>query len=222
MEKEKILPIQGIFFKDFANAHIPEQLKEMYLDKIYDYFLKGKKEQVVLDIGSNCGLFSFYAYRYSKVIYALEPSAVHFETLNFMLNFNQMNDKVVPIQKALALENGRAVLGHNDNITTFSLHTAVRQPGLETEDVETIRLDTLLDEIKEDRIDFMKMDIEGVEAEIIGSASFEKACKKIQAIVIELHEWNGFNPKQLFNTLADYGYKVRQIPSEAMIIGAER
>lgn len=212
--------MQGIFFKDFKNSYIPEILKELYRERIYSNFIENKKDLVILDIGGNIGLFSQYAYPFAKTIYILEPSQTHMEVIEFMLNFNMMNDRVVPIRKALASTTGKTSFYHNDNVTMFSMNEAVSNGT--KEEVDTVDLLTLLDEIKEPKVDFMKLDIEGSEAEVIGSESFQKACQKIDSMVVELHAWNGSNPKQIITTLRDYGYKVYPIPADAMLLGATR
>jgi hypothetical protein len=87
------------------------------------------------------------------------------------------------------------------------------------ETVEGIRFDTFVKNEKIDKIDFLKLDIEGSECEVIASESFANIVPILEALVVELHSWSGVNPQQVVTTLRDYGFLVRQIPSEATILG---
>lgn len=219
MEEKKL---QGIFFKDFSTAYIPEILKELYRERVYAPFFEGNRDMTVVDCGANVGLFSFYAYEFAKKIYAIEPSAQHFDTFSHMIKFNGMENKVVGINKAVSVENGKTRFYHNNNSTMWSLKDTVNKKD-DFEEVETISFDTLFETIiNEPVIDFLKLDIEGSEGEVIGSQGFQNIAPKIKAMVVELHAWNGFNQSQIFNTLTDYGFKVFPIKAEAMLLGATR
>lgn len=214
--------MQALFFNDFKNAYLPEQLKEMYRDRIYEPFIGGKKDLVMLDVGGNIGMFSFYAYEYAKKIYILEPSKQHQEVITTMLKYNKMDDKVELVGKALADSDGTMDFYHNENVTMFSLKKEVNGKPEDKETVPTIRLDTLFTQYKIDHVDFMKLDVEGSEIDIVNSEGFAKVADKIDAMVIELHAWSGRNPSQLTTTLIDFGFEVTPITGEAMLFGARR
>ncbi|MEK9208156.1 MAG: FkbM family methyltransferase [Patescibacteria group bacterium] len=199
------LPINGIFFRDFKNAYIPEILKEIYRDKVYDPYLKEKKDLVIMDVGANIGLFTQYAYTYAKSVYSVEPSKDHAEVLNTMIAYNKL-DKVIVINAAISNSDGTAKFYHNENVTMYSLKDAVNGKPQEVEDVKTYALDTLFSEYKIDYIDFMKLDVEGSECEIIGSKGFENVREKIGTIVGEYHNWSGYNPHQLEASFRDNGF----------------
>lgn len=202
---------QGIFFKDFSNAYVPNILTEIYTDKIYDPFLKGKKDLTIIDLGANIGLWTFYAQDKAKVVYSVEPAAQHFDTLQTMLAYNNFSN-VVPINKAISHENGTATFHHSRNSTMFTLKDNLGEmDNGESETVETITIDKLFDDYKIDHVDFIKMDVEGEEPFLIGSAGFAKVAPKIDMIVGEVHVWSGVNPEQTMATLRDYGFETNWI-----------
>ena len=213
---------QGIFFKDFENAYIPEILKELYRDRVYDPFLKGKKDLTIIDAGANIGLFTFYAYDKAKRIYAIEPSAEHFETLVTMCMFNNFQN-VVPIQAALANENGEKTFYHSPNTTMYSLKDVVHQQGQEVETVNCVNFPSLFKEHKIDHVDFLKLDIEGSEDEVFGGESFTKVAKKIDTIVGEWHTWSNISQQMLKTTLMDHGFTFDWLnKTEASVFVAKR
>lgn len=214
--------MQGIFFENFATSYIPEILKELYRDRIYDQFLVGKKDLTILDIGGNIGLFSFFAYPFAKKIYIVEPSKQHVKVIKEMLSYNKMDKYVVVVEKALGGKNGTADFHHNTNATMFSLKSEVDDKTSATETVEVVDMDTLFTQNNLDHVDFVKLDVEGSEIDVVNSEGFAKVADKIDAMVIELHAWAGRNPSQLTTTLMDLGFEVFPIKSEATLFGVRR
>lgn len=214
----------GIFYKDFKTSYIPEILKELYRERVYFPYLEqdGRTDLVILDVGCNIGLFTQYAYPFASKIYSVEPSKTHLEVLEHMVKFNKMDDKVTIIGKAVSNKNGTADFYHPDNVTMFSLKDAVTNDKENKETVETVDMETLFTQNNIKHVDFMKLDVEGVECEIIGSPSFAKVADRIDSMVVEWHTWSMRNPKQIETTLRDLGFKVRIIPADATLIGATR
>lgn len=214
--------IQGIFFRDFSTSYIPEILKELYRDAIYEPFLSGRKDLVMLDLGGNIGLWSFYASQYAKQIYCVEPSQAHQEVIKQMLSFNKIKN-VTPVQVAVSHQDGEATFYHNENVTMYSLKQEVNNKPEEAEKVRTVTLKTLFDELKLDHVDFMKMDIEGSESEVFGSQAFAEVAQKIDTCVGEFHTWSGVNPKQFETYFLDNGFSFRWLnATEAQTFVAQR
>lgn len=214
------MKLQGIFFTDFSQSYIPEILKELYRDRIYDPFLVGKKDLVVFDIGANIGLFSQFIAPYAKQIFAVEPSKQHIETIQHMIQFNGLT-QVIPLQLAVSHKAGMAEFYHNDNQTMFSLKKEVNTRPQDVELVPTVTLDGLLKDVE--HVDFMKIDIEGAEAEVFGSEGFEKCADKIDIIVGEFHQWSGVNPKLFESYFTDRGFLFNWLnKTEASVFSAER
>jgi len=214
-------PIKGFFFRDFKQTYMPEILKEIYRDQVYESKLAGKKDLVMADFGTNIGLWTFYAYDKASKIYSLEPAKEHFECFVTMLANNDMMDKVVPIQKAISNENGKAKFFHNANTTMYSLNEAVSQG--EFEEVETITFDKFFKENKIKYLDFLKVDIEGAEAQLFGDDGFDKVKDKIDIIMGEFHAWTNINPKQFENYFRDRGFTFEWVnKTEATLFLAER
>lgn len=211
--------LKGIFFKDFQNSYIPEILQELYRDKVYAPLLEGKKDLTILDIGANIGLFSLYASDFAKKIYAFEPAKEHVETMAAMLEFNGLTDKVIIVPRAISDKDGTATFHHSKNQTMYSLSPLVND-NQEVEEVQTMTIETAFDELKLDHVDFMKLDIEGAESEVVCGKPFENVSKKIDSMVVEWHTWGGRNPSQIVTALSDYGFKVTPISADATLFSA--
>lgn len=214
--------MKGIFFEDFKNSYIPNILKEVYLDQAYAPILHGRKDLTIVDVGANIGLTSFYFYDYASKIYSLEPAQQHFNVMKHMITFNKMDDRIIPIKKALSHENGKATFYHNENVTMFSLNGAVNSQPDKAEEVETITFDKLFEEQDITHVDMLKLDTEGAEHEIIGSKGFDLVADKIDVVIGEHHAWSGKNPDQFRTAFIDRGFNFQWIPNEAQLFIAKR
>ena len=207
-------PLETNFF-----GHI---FSEIYKEGAYVDLLEGRKDLTILDIGANVGITSYYFSQFAKQVYSLEPSSEHFELLSKMVDFNKLTN-VKPINKALFTDNGKFPFGGPDvNRTMRSLHMAVWQDGKPIEEVETITLEKLFEDEKIDHVDFMKLDIEGSEIEVVSHETFRKVADKIDAMLIESHSWSGRNQNQLVEALRKSGFKVKTLETDAQILVATK
>jgi len=214
--------IQGIFwYGDIDNYFLGHQFEEIYKTRIYAPYLENIKDAVVLDIGANVGVFSYYASKYAKQVYALEPALIHFNILNEMIKFNKL-ENVTPIKKALFFNEKDYPLWHNQNRTMYSLHQSVNDGKEKPEMVKSITLDKLFEENNIEHINLMKLDIEGSETEVISSKGFSKVSDKIDVVIGETHQWSGRHPNQLIEAFKTNGFIVNGIPNDAQIFVATK
>ena len=210
------LQFNVIHFRDWDNAHVPEILQEIYLQKIYYPYLSGKKDAIILDLGLNIGLFSIYASKYAKQIYAFEPAKSIFSLAQKNIYENGI-ENVKLFQKAIGPTDGKTTFYHSTNKTMYSLSPAVND-NKEKEEVETVRLDTFVKQEKIERIDLIKCDIEGTESNLFTSESFKNIVPIVDCLVYEWHQWSISNPNVINHGLMDYGFrKIKQLPSQAVV-----
>lgn len=216
--------MHGIFFEPpISKNFLGHQLSEIYKEGVYAPFFNGKKDLTVVDIGANVGVTAYYFSHYAKVVHAIEPSAEHFNVLTHMIAYNQL-DNVKAHKKAMWIKNlDRGIFYHNsDNKTMFSLHAGVHDQKENPEQVEVVTLDKFFEDNKIDHCDFMKVDIEGSEFELLGGEGFRKVAPKIDVVFLEWHKWAGRNPNQLKQSLENNGFEVNSIPADAdLMIGVK-
>jgi len=125
---------------------------------------------VFLDGGANDGVYSLYAARRvgdSGRVIAIEPSSREYERLLSNLRLNKIGN-VEALGVALGEAPGSAVLaiaeeGHEGQNT---IGERVSNPTVETRAHETVRVETidgLVDELGLERVDVVKLDVEGSE-----------------------------------------------------------
>ena len=227
-------PLQAIFFRDLFDDCLPQIFDEIFTKNIYKPYFEGKKDLIVMDVGANIGLFTLYAYPYSKKIYAIEPASDHFETLTKFIEFNKL-ERVTTIKKAISNQNGQADFYHAYNTTMHCLNPFVKKfndefataynrehKETEIEKVETITLDSLFKEQNIEYVDFLKLDVEGEEAKILGHSSFELVVPKIKMMLVESHGWNESNTNILKASIIDRGFEVKMISESPVLFLATR
>ena len=214
--------LQAIFWTgDIDNHYLGHQFEEIFKSRIYAPYLENIKDAVVLDIGANVGIFSLYASKYAKRVYALEPSLEHYTTLTQMLSFNKITN-VIPLKKAIYIKSGQFPFHHNKNRTMYSLHQSVEDNSQKPEQVSTTTLDELIDVQKIDHINLMKIDVEGSEFEILGGEGFRKIASKVDVVIGESHVWANRHVNQLRESLKNNGFSVTGIPNDAQLFVATK
>ena len=161
--------------------------KEIFLDKEYEYEnIKVEENDIVLDLGANIGIFSLYAEsKKSKHIYSFEPIKEYYE----MLKENLKNYKNIQFfNSAISYKTGKSKIVRNFDNNTI-LTEVYDQFGIKNEnktEIDTLSINDFIDNIE--KIDFMKLDIEGSEYDIFENIT-NYNLNKISKIVCEYH-WN--------------------------------
>lgn len=197
-------------------------MAEIYKDRVYAPFIEGRRDLTIMDIGAHVGIFSIYAHPFAKKIYAVEPSTEHFMALQQNIVANEL-DKVEAIQLAVGNEIKQIEFFNNPNNKTMnSAKPAGWQEGWGKERVQQVTLEKLFEDNKIEHVDFMKLDIEGNEFDVICGSGFEKVAPKIDMILTETHKWANRHPNQIIEGFKNNGFEVQQIQNDASLLIARR
>lgn len=139
---------------------------------LFCFYLRNKdRYKKVADLGANIGLHSIIFTNIGFDVTSYEPDKKHFEKIKENFNLNCSSKKINIINKAISTKKGQLeFIRINDNSTGSHLSGAKEKYYGE---VEKTIVDT--DAFKEiiSNFDFIKIDVEGHEAEIILSTTFE-------------------------------------------------
>jgi FkbM family methyltransferase len=154
---------------------------------------------VVLDVGANMGVFSRYAIANgAKKVYSFEPIQENYD----LLKKNSNEFPIVPFSFAISNKNGTENF-HIDS--TEGGHTILdKDPNnSRTDEIREIDCYTLDYLFKgnwiPDKIDFLKIDVEGAEIKVLEGISDENL-GKINKIAIEWHKFL-FDDENLLDTI---------------------
>ncbi len=196
------------------NAASIQLMKDIFERNVYGRRFPFNHRNIILDLGAHQGYFALFAAYHSlpgSRIICVEPDEQNFFILQRNMKFVQSKE-VVLINKALASTNGTRLLfkGNSQNHSLFP----VGQNPLSTNtavSAETIMLDQLLAEQGLEQVDFLKMDIEGAEYEVLLNTA-AGVLKKIAVICLEFHDLRsaGYSGEQLRSHLLNNGFTIDQ------------
>jgi len=169
-------------------------------DKCLNQFVKWcdnqhKKFNLIVDVGAWCGTWATSMQKYCKKMYCYEPNKIHYECLvrnlsphNHVKLYNQAvgkDDGFVKLTNEFATQNTRVLL--------------------EKGETKINKLDSL--DLVE--ADMLKIDVEGLEMEVLKGAS--KTLQNIEYIMIELNNNSkkyGSSNLEIEKHLKDLGFKI--------------
>lgn len=128
------------------------------------YWSNRKRYKKAADIGANIGLHSLLMSKCDWIVNSFEPDPKHAEAIKINLDINNANNVEI-IQKAVSdKDDNKSFIRVLGNTTGSHLEGAKENPygDLEKFNVETVSIKSILKEN-----DFVKMDVEGEEANII-------------------------------------------------------
>ncbi len=166
----------------------------------------------VLDVGANIGYFSVMLAKQvgpAGHVWAFEPTQTYGRRLTEHLQLNQLTDRVTVVPLALSDHDGKATISIGQASAT--LHPLDNAPPRAIETIGMRRLDDMVDAMGIDRIDLIKVDIDGHEPAFLRGA--ERTIRKHQPImIVEFFQGNldmaGGDVRQLKDQLENMGYRL--------------
>jgi FkbM family methyltransferase len=172
-------------------------------------------DPIAIDVGGNLGGFSLYLSLKGFSVHAFEPIA---ETFNLM----QENFRLNP-QLATRIHGYPLGCGAQNEVVEFILSKAspqqnkiapiANQPGNYDKicQCKVVKIDTFLEELNITQVDFLKIDVEGFETQVLKGAEKFLSDGKIKFIYTELIPQAfadaGSSMEEFLQLLSDFGYK---------------
>ena len=182
-------------------------------DEIIEYFTP-KQGDIVVDIGANIGRYTIIASKRvgtnGKVV-AIEAHPGNFEMLNRNIKLNRLTN-VIPLNYAAYSKETKVKLYVPDEESGYTIyHTLMERTGKKFVEVDAITLDYLLLQLNGIRegiveVNWIKIDVEGVEFEVLKGATNVLSKSKDIALLIEVHGIDNYRP--LMEFLNSYNFIV--------------
>ncbi|MEM4397117.1 MAG: FkbM family methyltransferase [Candidatus Woesearchaeota archaeon] len=196
---------KGINYKVRKNTADKGIILEIFFDKVYtpDGF-EIEENDLVIDIGAHIGVFSLFASTYTKnKIFSFEPLPENFDLLKENVEFNKKNNIRIFNLGVCGKKGKRYIFYDDSNTGGHSLFKKSSKKFL----IKCITLDEIFDNFKIERCDFLKIDCEGCEYEII-FYSKKNTLKKISKISMEIHQVRKNKIIKLEKVLKSVGFEV--------------
>jgi len=185
----EIILRNGLVIYGYRESPFLDTVDHVFLENVYTPFpLKVDRNDIVIDIGAACGVFSLFAAGKTKnTVFAFEPEPKNFELLNKNIQTNFLSNVKI---------SNNAV---SDKVGTTKLfiykrhewHTIINNYSADILgsfiEVPTVTLEHIIKSNKLNKIDFLKMDCEGAEGLILKSINAD-ILKMIKKIAIEFHD----------------------------------
>jgi FkbM family methyltransferase len=199
-EEEKKTNIMGYKISFYNYPILINQFEEIFIYKSYR-FKSSAEAPLIFDCGSNIGISILYfkIFHAGSRIVAFEPDPDNFRLLKKNIEQNRFSNITLH----------HCALGQQDGLTKLfyaskgSLNSSIyaKESGAGSINVAMKRLSLFIHE----EINFMKMDVEGAEGEIVQELSEAGKLKSINELVIEFHLKSVMSEDKLILTLKNAG-----------------
>lgn len=170
---------------------------------------------VVLDIGAHIGLFATVAANLPAVekVYAFEPAPSTLPVLKQTISINHLTNAIEPVNEAMGKETGTITFYISDEEAdnSNSLVSYKEDRNLQGVEVCINTIDHFVKARNLDRVDFIKIDVEGAELDTIRGGI--DVFKKFQpSIILAIHpepiEKKGDKLEDIYNLLLSMNYNI--------------
>jgi FkbM family methyltransferase len=171
------------FYLRFNTSDVPT-FDQIFMAQEYDFKVKSPPK-IIVDAGANIGLTSIlFANRYPEAkIIAIEPETSNYEMLK--MNVAPYSN-IFPMKVALWNENDEINLVDPGFGKWGFMTQGVEYEGDVTHKVKSLTVDKIMEDNGIDKIDILKIDIEGAEREVFMNSS--SWIKNVDSLIVELHE----------------------------------
>ena len=212
--KNRIANIVGFKVKFLSYRLLSILFKEIFIDNAY-YFVAETDSPYIIDCGSNTGMSVLYfkmLYPDSRIV-AFEPGDETYFCLEENVENNLLNS-VDTHKAALSNKEGDIEFYYDpDDAGSISMSTKPEKISKQIRQRRAVKASLLSKHIEEE-VDFLKIDIEGAELEVIEELSNAKKLSYVKQMVIEYHHHLAREPyvfSRMLRLLEDagFGYQIK-------------
>lgn len=169
-----------------------------------------KENDTVLDIGANIGFHTLYFAELTGVngkIIAFEPIPINFAALENNISLNNF-PQIVSVNKAMGNTNSQMNV-HVDKQTQNPGAFSLFEHGVKNTIIECVKGDDYLRENNTKKVDFIKLDVEGFELEVLKGLA--ETIKQSNPIIIFEYDYNyqskvNDDPRAILHFLKTFSY----------------
>lgn len=200
-----VIRSDGLLFKLRGRKELLTPIFKNFELSVREVF-QPKKGEVVIDVGAYIGSYTLTASKLvgneGKVI-AIEANPSFFDSLLFNVQLNQA-DNVIPLN--LAAWDREATLELHIGYVSLPSLLGLPQEVSRAVKVKAAPLDKILSELGLNEVDWVKIDVEGAEVEVLRGMEKTMIRSPKLKIIVEVHRNRG---KECLSILKERGYEVR-------------
>uniref|UniRef100_A0A7V5XG50 FkbM family methyltransferase n=1 Tax=Thermodesulfobacterium geofontis TaxID=1295609 RepID=A0A7V5XG50_9BACT len=226
---------ERIFKKDGLKYVVPYEAYKQFVEIFKDINFLGKyqnfpviinKGDVIIDCGAYIGvttlMFAKLAGKNGKVI-AIEPEERNYKSLVKMIELNKDVAPIIPLKVAVYKDDCWIDLYIAKDSSCHTISTfCVKKYALlnEKKKIQAFKLDTIVEELSLEKVDFIKMDIEGAEIDALLGA--EQTIKRFKPKLAICTYHRPTDSEEIKNIILSYNlnYKLKEIDQGEKILFA--
>jgi len=240
LARKKFFPGIPFYVKPLPGLRVAVLPREQIAESIYmgdfepevlSYFLRNiKPGMVIFDVGANIGYFTTIMAKLvgsGGKVHAFEPSRREFGSIkktigqnrqdNIVLNHSALSDKTGTVIMNIAKSENMAALNTIGNVS----HPAAKEGDFDQVEVQLDTIDNYITTGGFQRVDLIKIDVEGAELMVLKGA--EETLKRYRPqIICEFSDLTtkgfGYQAKEIFDWLAQKGYRAYRITNQGDIL----
>lgn len=171
-------------------------MQDTCLNKFLEWCrIQNKKFNLIIDVGAWCGTWTLSMQQYAKNIHCYEPNKLHYECLSRNLS---PHSHVRLYNQALGNDDGFVKL--TEDSSTQNTRVLIEKGQTKINRLDSLNLTG---------VDFLKIDVEGLEMEVLKGA--EKTLQNVEYLMIELNgnsEKYGSSKRDIKAHIKTLGFKV--------------
>lgn len=146
-----------------------------------------RSDSIFLDVGANIGYYTVWVSKFIRegMILSFEPNRKNFQRLKE--NITEINN-AIPFRIALTKYNGSIAFSNNSDVLNHIILTPME--GDDAEFVECYTIEKVVNDYSICKIDFIKIDVEGFEIDVLLGCANLLHTKSILVIQLEIEEEN--------------------------------
>ena len=160
-----------------------DAILEHFNSKNYYQDFISESDKVILDLGANVGLFALYVSPIADKVVCIEPTPSHF---NLLTKLTKDISKIERINGALSNISGE--VNFYTSVSNTTTNSLISRDVNQILTVKSYSLKDLIEITKLDKVDFVKMDIEGGEYIVLDEETLQYIGENIPKILIEFHD----------------------------------
>lgn len=209
--RKRISDIKNIYFNGFSIKSYSQEGEDIILKRIFETQQKG----FYIDVGAHhpmrfSNTYLFYKQGWKGINIDAMPGS--------MILFNKIRSKDINLERAVS--NKKTALTYymfNDSaLNGFSEKLSIQRDGLmeykiiSTKKIDTYTLEEILDEYLPDNqpIDFLSVDVEGFDAEVLKSNNWAKYIPKVVLVESLTSDLENMQHNEVYNFLNERGYRL--------------
>jgi FkbM family methyltransferase len=147
-----------------------------------------KENTLFIDVGAYVGFYTIFCAKHGAKVIALEPDPRSYKILLYNVRLAKVSQKVFALNTAAGDKCGHALLRLSSNPSESSM-TSYLKPELVIRKIRCrcVTLDDLINEFGWDKVDLIKIDVEGAGFKVIRGA-LNSIAKHKPKIILETHK----------------------------------